>query len=183
MDTRRILRLLTVLSGLNGACEALFCNCSRPQCEKDGYKCETNGACMASTSVFEGQEEHVRLCIQKEHLIPLSQPFHCLSVKGLLNTHCCYSDYCNSIDLDLPTVTNAPGSGQDWGPVELTAVVAGPIFVLCVLVLLGLFLFQRRQRAYGHRQRLEVEDPRTEHVFLAKDKTLQNLSTSGSGSG
>lgn len=70
---------------------------------------------------------------------------------------------------------------------ELAAVVAGPVFVLCVLVLLGLFLFQHHQRAYGHRQRLEVEDPSTEHLYLAKDKTLQDLiydlSTSGSGSG
>ncbi|KTG47628.1 hypothetical protein cypCar_00034434 [Cyprinus carpio] len=186
MDTRQILRLLTVLSGLNGVCEALLCNCTTPQCEKDGYKCETKGACVASTSVIEGHEQHVRLCIQKEDLVPPGQPFYCLSAEGLMNTHCCYSDYCNSIDLRLPTVTNGPGSGQDWGPVELTAVVAGPVFVLCVLVLLGLFLFQHHQRAYGHRQRLEVEDPSTEHMFLAKDKTLQDLiydlSTSGSGS-
>uniref|UniRef100_A0A672NB83 receptor protein serine/threonine kinase n=1 Tax=Sinocyclocheilus grahami TaxID=75366 RepID=A0A672NB83_SINGR len=177
---KRLIFLITALV-------SLFCNCTTPQCVKDGYKCETKGACVASTSVIEGQEQHVRLCIQKEDLVPPGQPFYCLSAEGLLNTHCCYSDYCNSIDLKLPTVTNAPGSGQDWGPVELTAVVAGPIFVLCVLVLLGLFLFQRRQRAYGHRQRLEVEDPSTEHMFLAKDKTLQNLiydlSTSGSGSG
>ncbi|XP_058633982.1 activin receptor type-1B isoform X2 [Onychostoma macrolepis] len=103
-----------------------------------------------------------------------------------MNTHCCYSDYCNSIDLSLPTVTSGPGSGQDWGPLELTAVVVVPVFVLCVLVLLGVFLFLHHQRAYGHRQRLEVEDPSTEHMFLTKDKTLQDLiydlSTSGSGS-
>ncbi|XP_043097378.1 activin receptor type-1B [Puntigrus tetrazona] len=187
MDTRQILRLLIVLSGLNGACEALFCNCTTPQCEKDGYKCETNGACVASTLVFEGQEQHVRFCIQKEKLMPPGRPLYCLSAEGLMNTHCCYSDYCNSIDLRLTTVTHGPGSGQDWGPMELTAVVAGPVFVLCVLALLGLFLFQHHQRAYGHRQRLEVEDPSTEHMFLAKDKTLQDLiydlSTSGSGSG
>jgi hypothetical protein len=40
---------------------------------------------------------------------------------------------------------------------------------------------------YSHRQRLEVEDPSCEHLYLAKDKTLQDLiydmSTSGSGSG
>ncbi|KAM9342428.1 immunoglobulin-like and fibronectin type III domain-containing protein 1 [Pholidichthys leucotaenia] len=43
------------------------------------------------------------------------------------------------------------------------------------------------QRAYSHRQRLEVEDPSCDHLYLAKDKTLQDLiydmSTSGSGSG
>lgn len=82
---------------------ALFCNCTAPHCEKDGFKCETNGACVASTSVIEGQEKHVRLCIQKEKLVPPGQPFYCLSAEGLMNTHCCYSDYCNSIDLRLPT--------------------------------------------------------------------------------
>lgn len=82
---------------------ALLCNCTTPQCEKDGYKCETKGACVASTSVIEGHEQHVRLCIQKEDLVPPGQPFYCLSAEGLMNTHCCYSDYCNSIDLRLPT--------------------------------------------------------------------------------
>lgn len=58
---------------------------------------------MASTSVIKGEEQHVRLCIQKEDLVPPGQPFYCLSAEGLMNTHCCYSDYCNSIDLRLPT--------------------------------------------------------------------------------
>lgn len=82
---------------------ALLCNCTTPQCVKDGYKCETNGACVASISVLEGQEQHVRFCIQKEGLVPLGRPLYCLSAEGLMNTHCCYSDYCNSINLSLPT--------------------------------------------------------------------------------
>lgn len=79
------------------------------------------------------------------------------------------------------------GSGSSWGPVELVAVIAGPVFLLCVLLMVGVFLFQYHQRAYSHRQRLEVEDPSCDHLYLAKDKTLQDLiydmSTSGSGSG
>lgn len=77
--------------------------------------------------------------------------------------------------------------GSPWGPVELVAVIAGPVFLLCVLLMVGVFLFQYHQRAYSHRQRLEVEDPSCDHLYLAKDKTLQDLiydmSTSGSGSG
>lgn len=80
-----------------------------------------------------------------------------------------------------------PGTGSPWGPVELVAVIAGPVFLLCVLLMVGVFLFQYHQRAYSHRQRLEVEDPSCDHLYLAKDKTLQDLiydmSTSGSGSG
>ena len=79
------------------------------------------------------------------------------------------------------------GPGGTWGPVELVAVIAGPVFLLCLLLMLGVFLFQYHQRAYSHRQRLEVEDPSCDHLYPAKDRTLQDLiydlSTSGSGSG
>uniref|UniRef100_A0A8C4FAK6 receptor protein serine/threonine kinase n=1 Tax=Dicentrarchus labrax TaxID=13489 RepID=A0A8C4FAK6_DICLA len=161
----------------------LRCNCTN--CEKTGYECETDGACMASTYNFQGKKQHVRICINRDNLVPPGQPFYCLSAEGLLNTHCCYEDYCNSIDLKIPG--KWPGSGSSWGPVELVAVIAGPVFLLCVLLMVGVFLFQYHQRAYSHRQRLEVEDPSCDHLYLAKDKTLQDLiydmSTSGSGSG
>ncbi|CAB1330135.1 unnamed protein product [Coregonus sp. 'balchen'] len=111
---------------------------------------------MASTSFIQGREQHVRICITRDSLVPPGQPFY------------------------FPV-----SSGGPWGPVELVAVIAGPVFLLCMLLLLGVFLFQHHQRTY--RQRLEVEDPSCEHLYLAKDKTLQDLiydmSTSGSGSG
>lgn len=166
---------------------------------------------MASTYFVDGKEQHLRICINRDSLVPPGQPFYCLSAEGLLNTHCCYKDYCNSIDLKVPgkapssdnhiqllTLTSASSSrlvptkegelaGGSWGPVELVAVIAGPVFLLCVLLMLGVFLFQYHQRAYSHRQRLEVEDPSCDHIYLPKDKTLQDLiydmSTSGSGSG
>ncbi|KAG7262123.1 hypothetical protein CRUP_018800 [Coryphaenoides rupestris] len=142
---------------------------------------------MASTYFSQGKEEHVRICITREHLVPPGQPFYCLSAEGLLNTHCCYDDYCNSLDLKVPVPRKGAGWSASWGPVELVAVIAGPVFLLCVLLMVGVFLFQHHQRAYSHRQRLEVEDPSCDHIYLAKDKTLQDLiydmSTSGSGSG
>lgn len=166
----------------------------------------------------------MRMCINSNELVPPGQPFYCLSAEGFMNTHCCYKDYCNSIDLQVPggatfwssrassaqeglafesvecsqfflsffflvprTAGDWPESGSSWGPVELVAVIAGPVFLLCVLLMVGVFLFQYHQRAYSHRQRLEVEDPSCDHLYLAKDKTLQDLiydmSTSGSGSG
>lgn len=57
---------------------------------------------MASTSYIKGQEQHVRICIPRESLIPPGQPIYCLSAEGVLNTHCCYTDYCNSVDLQVP---------------------------------------------------------------------------------
>lgn len=79
---------------------ALRCNCTN--CEKTAYECETDGACMASTYHSQGKEQHVRICISRVNLVPPGQPFYCLSAPGLLNTHCCYEDYCNSIDLKIP---------------------------------------------------------------------------------
>lgn len=57
---------------------------------------------MASTYHSQGIEQHVRICISRVNLVPPGQPFYCLSAPGLLNTHCCYEDYCNSIDLKVP---------------------------------------------------------------------------------
>lgn len=87
---------------------ALRCNCTN--CEKTGYECETDGACMASTYYIQGKEQHVRICINRDNLVPPGQPFYCLSAEGLLNTHCCYEDYCNSIDLKVPG--EAPSSNN-----------------------------------------------------------------------
>ncbi|XP_037313442.2 activin A receptor type 1Ba [Pungitius pungitius] len=186
MAVKEMALTLLTLIGLAAIGDALHCNCTN--CEKSGYECETDGACMASTYYTHGKEQHVRICIDRENLVPPGQPFYCLSAEGLLNTHCCYVDYCNSIEVPVPTKEGDwSGSGGSWGPVELVAVIAGPVFLLCVLLMVGVFLFQYHQRAYSHRQRLEVEDPSCDHLYLAKDKTLQDLiydmSTSGSGSG
>ena len=79
---------------------------------------------------------------------------------------------------------NEPPSS--WGPVELVAVIAGPVFLVFVVVIIVVFVFHHHQRVYHNRQRLDMEDPSCE-MCLSKDKTLQDLvydlSTSGSGSG
>lgn len=61
---------------------------------------------MASTYYIDGKEKHVRICINSDKLVPPGQPFYCRSSEGVVNTHCCYEDYCNSIDLKVP--------GESW---------------------------------------------------------------------
>nr|XP_057911247.1 activin receptor type-1B-like [Doryrhamphus excisus] len=178
---------------LRRTCEALWCNCTTARCEKTGFRCETDGACMASTSLIEGHEQHVRTCIARDNLEPPGQPFYCLSAQGLVTIHCCYSDYCNSIDLQVPSVTTQPGPqggagpGGSWGTVRLAAVIAGPLLLLCGLLLAGVCVCQHQRRACGTRQRLELEDPSCDNLYVPHDRTLQDLiydlSTSGSGSG
>ncbi|KAM6294535.1 activin receptor type-1B isoform 3-T3 [Aegotheles albertisi] len=141
---------------------------------------------MVSVFNLDGVKHHVRTCIPEAKLIPAGKPFYCLSSEDLRNTHCCYSDFCNKIDLMVPSghlKDNEPPSS--WGPVELVAVIAGPVFLAFVVMIIVVFVFHHHQRVYHNRQRLDVEDPSCE-MCLSKDKTLQDLvydlSTSGSGS-
>lgn len=77
-----------------------------------GFECETDGACMASTYMVHGKEENVRVCINLDKLVPAGHPIFCLSADGYMNTHCCYVDYCNSIDLKIPGEPPSPSTAQ-----------------------------------------------------------------------
>ncbi|KAK7878761.1 hypothetical protein WMY93_030921 [Mugilogobius chulae] len=111
MANLRIYVTLLVLQAVQfEACHALWCNCSTPQCLQEGSRCETDGACVASSSLLDGQEQRVRSCLAKEKLVPPGQPFFCLSAEGLMHIHCCYTDYCNSMDLKVST---APVPAKD----------------------------------------------------------------------
>ncbi|XP_005739704.1 activin receptor type-1B-like [Pundamilia nyererei] len=187
-DLRMSLAVLVVHTVLYTACQALWCNCTTPLCKKSDFQCETDGACTASTIFSNGKQQHSRGCIPQEDLVPPGKPIYCLGVEGYLYTQCCYTDYCNSIDLRVPTeIGGGYGPGGTWRLVELVAVIAGPLFLLCLLLLVGAFIYHYHRRGYNHRQRLEVEDPSCDHLYLAKDRSLEdllcNLSTSGSGSG
>lgn len=80
---------------------ALLCACT--SCLQTNYTCETDGACMVSIFNLDGMEHHVRTCIPKVELVPAGKPFYCLSSEDLRNTHCCYIDFCNKIDLRVPS--------------------------------------------------------------------------------
>nr|XP_024646318.1 activin receptor type-1B isoform X2 [Macaca nemestrina]XP_024646319.1 activin receptor type-1B isoform X2 [Macaca nemestrina] len=142
---------------------------------------------MVSIFNLDGMEHHVRTCIPKVELVPAGKPFYCLSSEDLRNTHCCYTDYCNRIDLRVPSGhLKEPEHPSMWGPVELVGIIAGPVFLLFLIIIIVFLVINYHQRVYHNRQRLDMEDPSCE-MCLSKDKTLQDLvydlSTSGSGSG
>lgn len=80
---------------------ALLCLCS--DCNQANATCETDGACMVSITNVNGMKHHTRTCIPEVKLIPAGKPFFCLSSEAVRNTHCCYFDYCNKIDLMVPS--------------------------------------------------------------------------------
>ncbi|KAG8452341.1 hypothetical protein GDO86_004229 [Hymenochirus boettgeri] len=173
---------LLLLTGGPGSALEIKCMCSN--CKQSNFTCVTDGACMVSISNVNGKQYHLRACIAEVELVPVGKPFYCLSSRSFATPTAVTHDYCNNIDLVVPTGRiEKPTSG--WGPVELVAVIAIPVFLLCV-ILIVVVLFHCHQRVYHNRQRLDLEDPSCE-MYLAKDKTLPDLvydlSTSGSGSG
>lgn len=99
---------------------ALLCACT--SCLQTNYTCETDGACMVSIFNLDGMEHHVRTCIPKVELVPAGKPFYCLSSEDLRNTHCCYIDFCNKIDLRVPSgkIDLRVPSGE-WVPCVVTS--------------------------------------------------------------
>nr|XP_025139997.1 activin receptor type-1B isoform X2 [Bubalus bubalis] len=181
--------VVLLLAGSGGSgprgIQALLCACT--SCLQANYTCETDGACMVSIFNLDGMEHHVRTCIPKVELVPAGKPFYCLSSEDLRNTHCCYTDFCNKIDLRVPSGhLKEPEHPSMWGPVELVGIIAGPVFLLFLIIIIVFLVINYHQRVYHNRQRLDMEDPSCE-MCLSKDKTLQDLvydlSTSGSGSG
>lgn len=80
----------------------------------------------------------------------------------------------------VPTARTPPLS-----PVTLAAVIAGPVCVLCFVLLLVFYVCH--SRSVVHHRVPNEEDPAMDHPFLADGHTLKNLiydmTTSGSGSG
>uniref|UniRef100_V9KSU0 receptor protein serine/threonine kinase n=1 Tax=Callorhinchus milii TaxID=7868 RepID=V9KSU0_CALMI len=171
-------RLYTVLLLLHiplGAALKCFCK----DCVKFNQTCETDGACLASLSRINGVQHEIRLCVSAEKLVP---PIYCQSNEDYVTTICCYQDFCNKLELSLPRGRKVEG----WGPVELAAVIAGPVFLVCLLLMVTVFLCHY-QRAYHHRNQLDIEEASCDHMFISEGKTLKDLmfdmTTSGSGSG
>uniref|UniRef100_A0ACB8FTR2 TGF-beta receptor type-1 n=1 Tax=Sphaerodactylus townsendi TaxID=933632 RepID=A0ACB8FTR2_9SAUR len=99
--------------------------------------------------------------------------------------HCCDKDFCNKIDLPIPTPGPVPGKlAANLGPVELAAVIAGPVCFVCISLMLILYICHNR--AVIHHRVPSEEDPSMDRPFISEGTTLKDLiydmTTSGSGS-
>ncbi|XP_060677134.1 activin receptor type-1B-like isoform X1 [Hemiscyllium ocellatum] len=166
----------------NDFSSALKCFCK--DCLKTNQTCETDGACLASLSRIGGVEHEIRVCVRPQDLVP---PIYCRNNKEYVTTICCYKDFCNNLELPPPEGPT-DDAFDGWGPVELAAVIAGPVFLLCVLLMVTVFLCHyHHQRAYHDRNQLDMEEPSCDHMYVSEGKSLKDLmfdmTTSGSGSG
>uniref|UniRef100_A0A8P4KG43 Serine/threonine-protein kinase receptor n=1 Tax=Dicentrarchus labrax TaxID=13489 RepID=A0A8P4KG43_DICLA len=175
---------------------ALQCYCDR--CSANS-SCTTDGVCFVAIRKSGSRlTTEQRQCVHENELIPRDRPFICApSVKHDTGIYpmCCTTDYCNKEpDLEIfpvPTVKTPP-----LGPVALAAVIAGPVCVLCLLLVLAFYVCHSH-RALGaggagahhhHHHRVpNEEDPSMDHPFITVGTTLKDLiydmTTSGSGSG
>uniref|UniRef100_A0A4W5NGM6 TGF-beta receptor type-1 n=1 Tax=Hucho hucho TaxID=62062 RepID=A0A4W5NGM6_9TELE len=150
--------------------------------------CSTDGLCFVSVKKSGSSiTAESSMCVPENELIPRDRPFICApSTKDDTGIYpmCCATDWCNkNPDLSVfpvPTVKPVP-----LGPVALAAVIAGPVCVLCFVLMLVFYICH--SRAGVHHRVPNEEDPSMNHPFLNVGSTLQDLiydmTTSGSGSG
>ncbi|XP_041735730.1 TGF-beta receptor type-1-like isoform X3 [Coregonus clupeaformis] len=164
--------------------DALQCYCQR--CLNS--TCTTDGLCFVSVKKSGSSiTAESSMCVPENELIPRDRPFICApSTKDDTGIYpmCCSTDWCNkNPDLSVfpvPTVKPVP-----LGPVALAAVIAGPVCVLCFVLMLVFYICH--SRAGIHHRVPNEEDPSMNHPFLNVGSTLKDLiydmTTSGSGSG
>uniref|UniRef100_A0A2K5JLU6 TGF-beta receptor type-1 n=1 Tax=Colobus angolensis palliatus TaxID=336983 RepID=A0A2K5JLU6_COLAP len=160
---------------------ALQCFCHL--CTKDNFTCVTDGLCFVSVTETTDKVIHNSMCIAEIDLIPRDRPFVCApssKTGSVTTTYCCNQDHCNKIELPT-TVKSSPG----LGPVELAAVIAGPVCFVCISLMLMVYICHNR--TVIHHRVPNEEDPSLDRPFISEGTTLKDLiydmTTSGSGSG
>ncbi|KAM8967003.1 TGF-beta receptor type-1 [Pelodytes ibericus] len=179
-----LLCLFMVFAQLPGSA-ALKCFCEH--CAKDNYTCVTNGLCLVSLTIQDDRENHNSMCVALEELHPPGRPFVCadhINSKTHNKAVCCNKDFCNK-RLQRPTVPPKARHFPSLSPVELAAVIAGPVCFVCILLMLILYVCHNR--TVIHHRVPNEEDPSLDRPFISEGATLKDLiydmTTSGSGSG
>ncbi|XP_032527822.1 activin receptor type-1C isoform X3 [Danaus plexippus] len=71
-----------------------YCNSDSPSCPNS--TCETDGFCMASTSIENGEHKRTYQCWHSETIFPPGDiPIWCREADTMKNIMCCSMDYCN----------------------------------------------------------------------------------------
>ncbi|XP_068092714.1 TGF-beta receptor type-1 isoform X2 [Hyperolius riggenbachi] len=164
---------------------ALICHCE--QCMKDNQTCITSGVCLSTVAHHDGKDIHNSLCVHEPDLVPKDRPFVCVSssnTNGIRSYNfCCHEDFCN-IKIYFPE-DPSPKPVTVLSPVELAAIIAGPVCFICILLMLIIYICHNR--SVIHHRVPNEEDPSLDRPFISEGTTLKDLiydmTTSGSGSG
>ncbi|XP_074662656.1 TGF-beta receptor type-1-like [Tubulanus polymorphus] len=168
--------------------------CYCDDCKKN-KTCITDGVCV-STMTDKSLKPH-RECYAEKHLLPPENPMWCLNMephKHIFAVNCCDKyDYCNR---DLRPVLGPPPTTsagkvvpeQPWNTVQLAVLIAGPICLVCILLIIGMCVYQHRQRQQMyHRERYANSIGESVPMIGSSGDTIEtlmrDLDPSGSGSG
>ncbi|KAK7881522.1 hypothetical protein WMY93_029931 [Mugilogobius chulae] len=169
---------------------ALQCYCER--CSANS-SCTTDGICYVALRRSGNRMITERsMCVHESECSPATVPSSALSptsrrpASSLLLPHRLLQQGPRPTSFPVPTVKTPP-----LGPVALAAVIAGPVCVLCLLLVVAFYVCHSHRGAGGagaHHHRVpNEEDPHMDHPFITVGTTLKDLiydmTTSGSGSG
>uniref|UniRef100_A0A3B4AM66 Serine/threonine-protein kinase receptor n=1 Tax=Periophthalmus magnuspinnatus TaxID=409849 RepID=A0A3B4AM66_9GOBI len=185
--------LITLCLFCSNKAMTLQCYCER--CSANS-SCTTDGLCYVAIRRSGNRLiTEQSMCVHDNELFPRDRPFICAQSNkqetGIFPI-CCLTDYCNKnpdpTSFPVPTVKPPP-----LGPVALAAVIAGPVCVLCLLLVVAFYVCHSHRGlgaggAGAHHHRVpNEEDPHMDHPFITVGTTLKDLiydmTTSGSGSG
>ncbi|XP_078407428.1 activin receptor type-1B-like [Cetorhinus maximus] len=165
-----------------GCTAGLKCFCIT--CVNKNYTCETDGICLASATLTGEIVQQWKTCVHRREMIPPGKPFVCANSKRVSRAFCCDTDFCNSIDIQLPLFKGNHLSKSGWGPMELAVVITAPVGFLCLALLVAVVYKRHALCAYVKARRHDDGDSVCSYITVRKTlKDLITETTTPSGSG
>ncbi|XP_041374895.1 TGF-beta receptor type-1-like [Gigantopelta aegis] len=195
-----VLLFITKCCGLT--CKCTLCPSHTSAVESNGT-CVTDGICMitvvrerdAKTNFFTGKITHNYFCKDKKELYPPDRPFFCEVSQRLLDelsVYCCNdSDMCNTkyipqlVPIDsLPEKSkDVPDNNSEIGALNLMILISIPIVCICILFLVGFFIYQHYRRNRPHIHVDSEPNMETNPLVPCQNQTIREICDSHSGSG
>ncbi|XP_013189160.1 activin receptor type-1C isoform X2 [Amyelois transitella] len=170
---------LVCMSGALDIVDGLKCYCNRPTCPND--TCETDGYCVASTSLENGVQKFTYECWNRNKSFPPGdRPIWCRKDEHP-DINCCAQDYCNRYIFPESSPSATAWQVLPW---VMGLVVLG----VCAAISLWWAKRSRKMMKRGSRGMFPAEDSlcETRLPIIGGTTTIRDmieLTTSGSGSG
>ncbi|XP_060879283.1 TGF-beta receptor type-1-like isoform X1 [Metopolophium dirhodum] len=196
MSSKKTCMLLAVgfLFTFSHSVNGLSCYCDI--CADSNYTCVTDGYCFTSISKDTSVIRHSSRCLENNIVIPREKPLICHYIKkhnDSFVTECCKDyDFCNrdlkpTLHIKLPDDSLNDPKKERLGKWELAIIIAGPIGVVCIVVMLIMNFWagstKRHNIRYLRTPRIIAADQQPILTAAVSLRDMIEMTTSGSGSG
>ncbi|VVC30094.1 Ser/Thr protein kinase, TGFB receptor,Serine/threonine-protein kinase, active [Cinara cedri] len=176
--------------------KGLLCFCDI--CSDTNFTCSTDGYCFTSLSLSKdtGVIRHSSRCLENNIVIPREKPLVCHYANKYNDsfvTMCCKNyDLCNkdlkpTLHIKLPDGAEKIHKKERLGKWELVVIIAGPIGVVCIVVMLIMNFWagsiKRHNIRYLPTPRNMAADQQPILTAAVSLRDMIEMTTSGSGSG